>query len=61
MNTIDKNQFPKKPSNVKNFSFSEVRMKDINQYIIPIIKKQRGYLILYLETNNPTTNTICSF
>ena len=47
----------KKHGNVKLFLFSGARIEDINQYIIPIIKKQPDYLILHAGTNDATTNT----
>ena len=42
-----------KHGNVKIFHFSGTRIEDINQYTIPVIKKQPDYLILQV----PTTNT----
>ena len=57
VNGIDEKRLSKKYGNVKVFHFSGARIEDINQYIIPIIKKQPDYLILYLWTNNATTNT----
>ena len=39
------------------FHFSGARIEDMNQYIIPTIKKQPDYLILHVGTNDATTNT----
>ena len=47
----------KKHGKVKVFHFSGARIEDINQYIIPIIKKQPDYLIRHVGTNDATTNT----
>ena len=57
VNGIDENQLSKKHGNVKVFHFSGPRIEDINQYIIPIIKKQPDYLILHVSTNDSATNT----
>ena len=56
VNGIDEKRLSKKHGNVKVFHFSGARIDDINQYIIPIIKKQPDYLILYVGTNDATTN-----
>ena len=39
-NGIDEKRLPKKHGNITVFHFSGARIEDINQYIIPIIKKQ---------------------
>ena len=57
VNGIDEKRLSKKHGNVKVFHFSGARIEDINQYIIPIIKKQPDYLILHVATNDATTNT----
>ena len=57
VNGIDEKQLSKKHGNVKVFHFSGPRIEDINQYIIPIIKKQPDYLILHVSTNDSATNT----
>ena len=57
VNRIDEKQLSKKHGNVKVFHFSRARIEDINQYIIPIIKRQSDYLILHVGTNDATTNT----
>ena len=57
VNSIDEKRFSKKHGNVKVFHFSGARIQDINQYIIPIIKKQPDYLILHVGTNDAKTNT----
>ena len=57
VNGIDEKRLSKKHGNVKVFHFSGARIEDINQYIIPIIKKQPDYLILHVGTNDATTNT----
>ena len=57
VNRIDEKQLSKKHGNVKVFHFSRARIEDINQYIIPIIKRQPDYLILHVGTNDATTNT----
>ena len=57
VNYTDEKRLYKKHGNVKVFHFSGARIKDINQYIIPIIKKQPDYVILHARTNDATTNT----
>ena len=57
VNGIDEKQLSKKHGNVKVFHFSGARIEDIDQYIIPIIKKQPDYLILHVGTNDTITNT----
>ena len=57
VNGIDEKRLSKKHGNVKAFHFSGARIEDINQYIIPIIKKQPYYLILHEGNNDATTNT----
>ena len=57
LNGIDEKLLSKKHGNVKVFHFSRARIEDINQYIIPIVKKQPDYLILHVGTNDATTNT----
>ena len=57
VNCIYEKRLSKKHGNVKVFHFSGARIEDINQYIIPIIKKQPDYLILHVGTNDATTNT----
>ena len=57
VNGIDKKLLSKKHGKVKVVHFSGARIEDINQYIIPIIKKQPDYLILHVWTNNAATNT----
>ena len=57
VNSIDEKRLSKKHGNVKVFHFSGARIEDINQYIIPIIKKQPDYLILHVWSNDATTNT----
>ena len=54
---IDEKRLSKKHSNVNVFHFAGARIEDVNQYIIPIIKKQPDYLILHVGTNDATTNT----
>ena len=57
VNSYDEKRFSKKHSNVKVFHFSEKRIENINQYIIPIIKNLPNYLILNVATNDATANT----
>ena len=57
VNGIDEKQLSKKHGNVKVFHLSGARIEDINQHIIPIIKKQPDYLILHVGANDTTTNT----
>ena len=57
VNGIDKKRLCKKHGNVKVFHFSGARIEDTNQYITPIVKKQPGYLILHVGTNDATNNT----
>ena len=57
MNGIDGKPLSQKHGNVKVFHFSGARIEDINQYIIPIIKKQPDCLILFIGTNDTTHNT----
>ena len=57
LNGIDEKRLSKKHGNVNVFHFSRARIEDINQYIIPIVKKQPDYLILHVGTNDATTNT----
>ena len=38
------------------FHFSRARFEDINQYIIPIIKKQQGSLVIHVGSNDARTN-----
>ena len=57
VNHIDEKRLSTKHGNVKVFHFSATRIEHINQYIIPIIKKQPDYLILHVGTNDATTNT----
>ena len=57
VNGIDEKRLSKKHGNVEVFHFSRARIEDINQYIIPIIKKEPDYLILHVRTNDATTNT----
>ena len=54
---IDEKRLSKKHSNVNVFHFAGARIEDVNQYIIPIIKKEPDYLILHVGTNYATTNT----
>ena len=39
------------------FHFSRARFEDINQYIIPIIKKHQGSLVTHVGSTDATTNT----
>ena len=57
VNGIDEKRLSKKRGNVKVFHFSGAIIEDINQYIIPTIKKQPDYLMLHVGTNDATTNT----
>ena len=57
VNGIDEKQLSKKHGNVKVFHLSGATIEDINQHIIPIIKKQPDYLILHVGANDATTNT----
>ena len=57
VNGIEEKRLSKKHGNVKGFHFSEARIEDINQHIIPIIKKQPDDLILHVGTNDATINT----
>ena len=57
LNGIDSKRLSRRLANIKVFHFSGTRIEDINQYIIPIIKKQPDYLILHVETNDATVNT----
>ena len=57
VNGIDEKRLSKKHGNIKFFHFSGERIEDINQYIIPIIKKQADYLILNIGTKYATSNT----
>ena len=57
VNSYDEKRFSKKHSNVKVFHFSEKRIENINQYIIPIIKNLPNYWILNVATNDATANT----
>ena len=57
VNGIDEKQLSKKHGNVNIFHLSGARIEDINQHIIPIIKKQPDYLILHVGANDATTNT----
>ena len=52
VNNVEEKRLSKKHGNVKVFHFSGARIKDINQYIMPIIKKQPDYLIPHVETND---------
>ena len=54
---VDEKRLSKKHSNVNVFQFAGARIEDVNQYIIPIIKKEPDYLILHVGTNYATTNT----
>ena len=42
---------------LKFFHFSGAKIEDINQHIVPFIKRQPDYLILHVGTNDATTNT----
>ena len=57
VNGIDEKLLSRKHSNIKVFHFSEAIIEDVNQYIVPIIKKQPDYLILHTGTNDATSNT----
>ena len=57
VNGIDEEWLWQGHGNFKVFHFSGARISDINQYIIPIIKKQPDYLILDVETDDASTST----
>ena len=57
INGIDEKRLSQKFGNVKVFHFSGARIEDLNHYIVPIIKNKPNYLILYVETNDATTNS----
>ena len=59
VNGIDEKRWSKKHGNVEVFHFSGARIEYINQYIIPIFKKQPDYLILHLGTNDPKAESYC--
>ena len=52
VNNVEEKRLSKKHGNVKVFHFSGARIKNINQYIMPIIKKQPDYLIPHVETSD---------
>ena len=56
VNGIDEKRL-QKHGNVKVFYFSGARINDMNHHLMPIIVKQPDYLILYVGTNDSTTNT----
>ena len=56
VNGIDEKWLSQRHGNVKVFHFSGARIQDINQYIIPIIKKLPDYLILHVQTNCASTS-----
>ena len=55
--SIDEKRLPKKHGNIKVFHFLGARIEDVNQYIIPVIKRQPDYLILHVGTNDAATST----
>ena len=46
VNGIDEKRLSQKYGNVEAFHFSGPRIKDLNHYIVPIIKSKPDYLIL---------------
>ena len=56
LNGIGAKRLSRRHANIKAFHVSGTRIEDINQYIIPIIKKQPDYLILHVRTNDATAN-----
>ena len=58
LNGFDEKRLSKEHGNINVFHFSGARIEDINQYIIPSIKKQLYYLILHVGTNDTTSKKI---
>ena len=56
VNGIDEKKL-QKHGNVKVFYFSGARTNDMNHHLMPIIAKRSDYLILYVGTDDATTNT----
>ena len=56
VNGIDEKKLQKHGS-VKVFYFSGARINDMNHHLMPSIAKRSDYLILYVGTNDVTTNT----
>ena len=57
VNGIDEKRLSQKYGNVKVFHFLGARIENLNHYIVPVIKNKPGYLILYVGTNDATTNS----
>ena len=57
VNGIEEKRLSRNPGNVNVFHFSRARTEDINQNVMPVIKKEPDYLILHVGTNDATTNT----
>ena len=60
VNGIDEKKL-QKHDNVRRFLISGARINDINHHLMPIMVKQLDYLMLYVGTNDPTTNTSTKF
>ena len=57
VNGIDEKRLSQKYGNVKVFHFSGARIKDLNHYIVPIIKNKPDCLILHVGANDAATNS----